>query len=390
MAWTCTNDRPHYAYIAPYKNQAKIIAWDYLKKFSAPLNPKINEVELSIEFMGVKIYVFGADNPDAIRGIYLDGVVLDEFAQFRPEVYQQVIRPALADRKGWALFIGTPKGQNQFFEIYQLAQKMVASGNSQWWCGLYRADETGVVSQDELDQIKAVISDASYRQEFLCDFTAAADNVLITIDLVTQATKKTYKPGDVMDAPRVIGVDVARFGDDKSVIFRRQGLQAFTPRVLSGVDNMTLVGNISAEINDFNPDAVFIDAGRGEGVIDRLRQLGYKIIEVNFGSSPTNHVTYANKRVEMWDHMKAWLQAGGAIPNMPDLKTDLVVPTYDFDAANRMRLESKEKIKERLGKSPDLADALAITFAYPIKKETNPVQNKKLEFAKRDYDILTL
>jgi hypothetical protein len=390
---TLENTLPHgrYAYIAPFLKQAKMIAWDYLKRYSGNIpGVVVHEGELYIEINGSKIFLFGADNPDALRGTYLDGVVLDEFAQIKPEVFSEIIRPALSDRNGWALFLGTPKGQNQFYDVYNEAVKRMAKGDPSWWAGLYRADETGVINKEELDQMKSILSDSAYRQEFLCDFSAASDNVLIPIDLVSRAAGHSYKDGEVDNAPRILGVDPARFGDDRSVIIRRQGLQAFNPKVYTKIDNMSLVGMVTQEIEDFKPDAVFIDAGRGEGVIDRLRQLGHKVIEINFGGTPNQPITYSNRRVEMWDLMKEWMEQGGAIPNMPDLKADLVVPTYDFDASNRMRLESKEKIKERLGKSPDIADALALTFAMPVrpKGRFDGLGVKQLDMANTAYDPL--
>lgn len=363
-----TREFPRYAYVAPFLKQAKLIAWDYTKKFTAGIpDIKINESELFVELPnGAKCWLVGADNPDAMRGTYFDGVVLDEIAQIKSEVFQEIVLPALSDRNGWAVFMGTPKGQNHFYDLYNQAQKEVAEGNKDWWFGLYRADETGVIKADELAQLKSMQSDAVFRQEFLCDFTAASDNVLITIDQVLTSLAKRYVDVDVMGAPKILGVDPARFGSDRSVIIRRQGLQAVTPKVFSKIDNMTLVGLVAQEIEDYKPDAVFIDAGRGEGVIDRLRQIGHQVMEINFGGSPMHPQVYANKRAEMWDLMKRWIEQGGAIPNVPELKTELCVPTYDFDAANRMRLESKEKIKERMGKSPDIADALALTFAMPV------------------------
>jgi hypothetical protein len=135
--------------------------------------------------------------------------------------------------------------------------------------------------------------------------------------------------------------------------------------VLKDVDNMHLASVIAQEINEWRPDAVFVDGGRGEGVIDRLRQIGHAVIEVQFGSRPTNP-RYTNKRTEIWDKMAIWLREGGEVPNDPDLKSDLCTPTYSFDAANRMKLESKDKITERGMKSPDLADALACTFAMDV------------------------
>jgi len=390
QAILCKRQNPRFAYIAPFLKQAKLISWTYLKHFSFVIpGIKINESELSIKLPNAAvIYLFGGDNPDALKGTYLDGVVLDEYAQCKPDLFPETIRPTLSDREGWAVWIGTPKGQNQFYEIYQTACRKMAEKDPLWWSGIYRADETGIIDAEELNQLKDILSYATYRQEMLCDFSAAADNVLITIDLVTNACHKVHTEGDIFGSPRILGVDPARFGDDRAVIIRRQGLQAFTPKVFTKIDNMTFVARIVDEIEDWKPDAVFIDAGRGEGVIDRLRQLGFRhIFEVNFGGSPMHPGAYANKRAEIWDAMKQWLMDGGALPNQSDIKADLVVPTYDYDAANRMRLEANDKIKERLGKSPDIASALAVTFAMPVKVTVDAYGRnmpQKLEFAKSD------
>lgn len=363
---------PRYAYIAPYLKQSKLIAWDYLKRFTEPIpGIKTNESDLIVELPnGARIYLFGADNPDALRGTYLDGVVLDEYAQIRPEVFSEIIRPALSDRNGWAVFLGTPKGQNQFFEIYNHAIKEMAKGDYTWWAGLYRGDETNVIPQQEMDELRSILSDSTYRQEILCDFTAASDNVLIPIDLVSTACKRRYEINHLHYQATILGVDPARFGDDKSVIIRRNGLQCDEPITFKGMDNMALVGRLSKLCDECNPDAVFIDAGAGAGVIDRMRQLGYEVFEVNFGGTAIDS-HYVNKRTEMWDKVRDWLTQGGALPNSPELKTDLVVPTYDFDAQNRMRLEPKDKIKQRLGRSPDCGDALALTFAMPVRNKAD-------------------
>ena len=165
-------------------------------------------------------------------------------------------------------------------------------------------------------------------------------------------------------------MDVARYGDDRSVIIRRQGLAAFPPIVLQGVDNMDLAARVANEINAWKPDAVFIDGGGvGGGVIDRLRQLGFDVIEVNFGGKPISD-KFANKRAEMWNGMAEWLTAGGCLPNNPELKTDLCVPTYSFNAAGKMILESKDDIKKRGSRSTDLGDALALTFALPVRPKS--------------------
>ncbi len=374
-ALTNTLRAPRYAFIAPFLKQAKMIAWDYFKRYGMVIpGSSANESDLSLMLPNkAKITLFGADNPEAMRGTYFDGVVLDEYGQFKKGVFAEIIRPTLVDRKGWAVFGGTPKGLNEFYDIHEQALKAVATGNKEWWTGLYRADETKVIDEDELMQLKATISDRIYRQEFLCDFSAEADNVLIPIDLVSAACARVIREEELRGAPVILGVDVARFGDDRSVIVMRKGLGMYMPKVISKMDNMTLAGMVATEINKHKPDAVFIDAGRGEGVIDRLRQVGHKVQEVNFGGKPTESGMYSNKRTEMWDKMRAWLEAGGALPKLQEIKSDLTTPTYDFDAANRMRLESKEDIKERLGRSPDIADALALTFAYHVTKHVDIV-----------------
>ena len=358
-----TSGEGRYGYIAPYRSQVKDLAWDYVKKFTEPVpERRINESELMVEFPnGARIRLYGADNPDSMRGLYFNGVILDEVADMRPSGWGEVIRPTLSDRNGWACFIGTPKGINLFHELYVHGLK--AKG---WVSRMYRADETGIIPEEELSDAASVMSENQYRQEFLCDFSASMDNVLITIDLVSRACKRGLTENDIRGALKVIGVDVARFGDDRSVICKRQGLWCKDMRVISHMDNMTFAGILTHEIDTFKPDAVFIDAGRGEGVIDRLRQLGYRVLEVNFGGQAIENNRYANKRSEMWDKVREWLESGGAIPNDTELKSELSSPTYKFDASGRLQLEPKEKLKERGLKSPDLADALALTFAYPV------------------------
>lgn len=368
-----------YAYVAPFRNQAKLIAWAYLKYYTHVI-PGVhsNESDLYIEFpshykgaQGGRIYIIGADHPDNLRGTYWDGVILDEYAQIKPELWDEVIRPALSDREGWCIFIGTPKGQNQFYEVYQKAQR-----EPDWYCCMYRADESGVFDEGgrygpkELELMKRDMSDEGIRQELYCDFTASAFNVLITIDLVTESCRRNLPASDIAGAPKILGVDVARFGNDACAITRRQGLVAFEPKVFRGIDNMEFAARLISEINAWHPDAVFVDSGRGEGVIDRCRQLGYDVTEVSFGGKAMEPAHYVNKRAEMWDAMRKWMQAGGSLPDMPELKTELVTPEYSFDAVNRMKLEPKEKIKERIGKSPDVADSLALTFAYPVVPRT--------------------
>ena len=158
-----------YAYVAPYYSQAKNIAWDYLLRFSKPVMAKANQSELWVELInGARIRLFGADNADSLRGLYLDGIVLDEYADMRPRIWGEIIRPLLADRLGWAVFIGTPKGHNAFWDIYNNALKL-----DNWYAKTLRASQTGLLPPEELADAAKSMTQDQYLQEFECDFESA-------------------------------------------------------------------------------------------------------------------------------------------------------------------------------------------------------------------------
>ena len=158
-----------YAYIAPYYSQAKTIAWDYLLKYSKPVAAKANQSELWVELVnGARIRLFGADAGENLRGLYLDGVVLDEYADMKPSIWGAVVRPLLSDRKGWATFIGTPKGHNAFWDVYNNATK-----SKDWYVKVLRASQTGIIPKDELDDAASMMTEDQYLQEFECDFESA-------------------------------------------------------------------------------------------------------------------------------------------------------------------------------------------------------------------------
>ena len=164
-----------YFYISPYLAQSKSIAWDYLVRYSQPVLSKSNQSELWVELInGSRIRLFGADNENALRGNYCDGIVLDEYADIRPRVWGEIIRPLLADRNGlnghktWAVFIGTPKGHNAFYDIYHNATK-----DSDWYVKVLRASQTGLLEKSELDDAAKMMTQDQYLQEFECDFESA-------------------------------------------------------------------------------------------------------------------------------------------------------------------------------------------------------------------------
>lgn len=369
-----TLDLPLYFYVAPQLKQAKAIAWARLKQIVRPLEhaglAEINESELWVRLLtnGATIRCYGADNPDAMRGVRLDGVVMDEVAQMDPVVWDEVVQPALSDRKGWALFIGTPNGINLFSELF-----FAAKTKPDWHAAVYTVYDTDALDPDEVARLRADMSEAAFAREYLCDFTAAGSDQLISLIDIEDAAQRHLQTTDYDWAARIVGVDPARFGDDRSTIVRRQG-RLMLPmerdkHVLYKVDNMTLAAKVAEVIRDWRPDAVFIDEGNGGGVIDRLRQMGHDVVGVHFGGKAGNP-RYFNKRTEMWFAMRDWLTSGGAIPPDPNLKRDLAAPTYTFTSTTDVyQLESKDDIKKRIKVSPDLGDGLALTFAYPVHRD---------------------
>jgi len=161
---------PLYGYCAPYRSQAKAVAWDYLKFYAAPVTKDTNESELTVELInGAKIRLFGADNADSMRGLGFDGVYMDEYGDFKPSVFGNVIRPALSDKQGWAVFAGTPKGKNQFWEVFDTATRIP----SEWFLLRLPASSSGLLPASELAAAKAQLSEDQYLQEYECSFEAA-------------------------------------------------------------------------------------------------------------------------------------------------------------------------------------------------------------------------
>ena len=169
-AITCKSPMPLFGYVAPYRSQAKSVAWDYLKHFARPITKSSNEGDLIIELLnGAKIRLFGADNADAMRGLGFDGLYLDEYGDFKPSVWGNVIRPALSDKQGWCVFGGTPKGKNQFWNIYETSRKLP----KEWFSLSLPASKSKLLPESELDAAKAQLAEDQYLQEYECSFEAA-------------------------------------------------------------------------------------------------------------------------------------------------------------------------------------------------------------------------
>jgi phage terminase large subunit len=220
-------------------------------------------------------------------------------------------------------------------------------------------------------------------------FPPSSANALFGPDMVSEAMRRTLPRAAWHQDVKILGVDVARYGDDRTVIALRQGPVFFQPRVLRNQDTMAVAGQVALAYDKHKPDALFIDAGAmGAGVVDRLIQLGYPAIGVDFGGKPVTDAKFANRRAEMWFLLADWVQRGGALPDMPELTQELTSPTYKFDAHSKLILEKKEDIKKRTGVSPDIADAFVLTFAAPVApRELREVLNANRSHSRREADF---
>lgn len=286
------NDKrnPQYAYIAPTYGQVKRIAWDMLKEFTKEI-PGItyNEAELRCEIPRpylndkIKILLLSAENPGSLKGIYLDGVILDEFAECTPTIWGEVVRPALSDRLGWAIFIGTPKGLNHFHQVYDLALK---NQDRDWFAAIHRASETNVIAHSELESARREMSEEEYAQEFECSFTAAITGsyfgkILEDMEKEGKITNVPHDPALLTDTFWDLGI-----GDTTAIWFLQQYRQEY--RIIdhlemSGVGLDWFVKELQKKKYNYRDhvlphDAAARELGTGRSRQETLRALGLRTI----------------------------------------------------------------------------------------------------------------
>ena len=369
-----------YWHLFPEQTQARRAIWNGIdgqgrrildQVFPAAVRRRTSAQEMLIETVNGSIWqMAGSDNFDSLVGSNPVGVVFSEWALADPEAWEY-IRPILVENDGWALFIYTPRGHNHGYTTWLRALEAES-----WFSERLTVEETGLITPEQIAaERRAGMSEGKVRQEFYCSFEAACDEQLIAQELVSEAMAREAVPERFDE--KVIGVDVARFGDDHSVIYFRHGRDGrpIPFERHSGWDTMQLAARVADWIHRWRPDAVFIDdGGVGGGVVDRLRQLGFWIAQgVNFGGksdSPRTGEKASNKRTEMWLTARAWLERG-ALPRNELLAAELCAPMFSYNAQNALLLERKQDMKKRGIPSPDVADAFALTFAYPVMGACN-------------------
>ena len=349
-----------------------------------------SQLSLDCQYFYTEAQPWSSENPDAFAGIHSQiatMVCFDEASGIEEAIWNvtEGFFTDLAEFRIWVAISNPRRNTGSFFECFHK--------NSDRWFGKFIDSRTieGVDSAvfDRIVEQYGPDHDVT-RVEVLGRFPRTGSNQFISREVAQDAATRQIE--DDRGAPLLMGVDVARFGDDESVIRWRKGRDArsIAPKRYKGMDTMTLATTVAELIDSHNPDAVFVDGGGvGGGVVDRLKQLGYRVIEVQAGERADDRDVYANKRAEMWGNMKDWLVS--ACIDDGKLVTDMTSPEYDITLKGQLRLETKDNMKKRGLNSPDDADALALTFAQPVARRDLSTLRRRSSFrqmANMDYDVL--
>lgn len=317
----------------------------------------------------VAAIAWNKDRPEAFAGLHATHVLMlfDEASAIDDAIWDTAEGAMTTPGAVWCVFGNPTRNSGRFHECFHRMRHRWAT----------RQVDSRTARMANKAQLGQWVDDYGEDSDFVRIrvrgvFPRAGSRQLIPSHLVDAAMARPPDAGVYGHAPLIMGLDVARFGDDQSVLALRRGLAVPEAlRTFRGLDTMTLAGIAARQIEEKRPDKVFVDAGGiGAGVVDRLHQLGFRsqVMGVDFGGAADNAALYANKRTEMWALLGEWLKQGAMLPNDMTLRADLTGPEYGFTGdKGRIALEKKADMKKRGLASPDCGDALALTFAYPVR-----------------------
>jgi len=304
------------------------------------------------------------EQPESLAGVHSSNVLLvaDE-ASGIPEQVFEAAAGSMSGEHATTILLGNPTRSSGFF--FDTHHRMA----NDWWTRKVSCIDSPRVSVDYVSEMAKRFGEESnaYRVRVLGEFPQRDDDTAIPLELVESSQKRDVIITD--DQPMIWGLDVSRFGSDRSALAKRRGRELVAIQTWQGLDLMQLTGAVVAEYESLQPRnqpvQINVDSiGLGGGVCDRLRELGLPAVGINSSESPSSKQTYINLRAELWFKVKAWLEGRDvSIPKDDDLLAELVSAKYKFTSSGKMQLESKDAMRKRGLRSPDLADALCLTFA---------------------------
>lgn len=372
---------------APTEHQLKDILWaeigTWLRKMPEALSSQFALTDLRLELKGAPEESFAAgrvarpEKPEAFAGYHSPNMLLvgEEASGISEEVFE-VGLGALSTPNARMLLVGNPTRPNGFFHSTHTKLR------ARWWTTRVNSEDVPRARGHIEDVIATYGRDSNaYRVRVLGEFPTTANEQVIPLDWIEAAVKRAVEPSELY---RVVwGLDVARFGDDRSALCKRRGNVVLEPvKSWRGKDTMQTAGMVKAEyeatFKDERPSEILVDViGIGAGVVDRLHELGLPVRGVNVGETPAAAEKYMRLRDELWWKTREWFAARDCkMPDDAGLIAELTAPTYEFSSSGKLLIESKDDQKKRLGLSPDLADALVLTMAGGLDRVEENVNDR--------------
>lgn len=378
---------------APTAHQLSDVLWAEIRKWGSRLpslwRDALEVTADTVRYNGCAGYAVARtgrkENPEALQGFHAETLCFfcDEASGIDDVVFQ-VAQGALSTEGARIIMAANPtRTSGYFFRAFH-------ADRDRWQRFTFSCLDSPHVSPDYAREVAESYGEDSdiYRVRVLGKFPGASDLQFIGRDVIETAMGRHLRQEEYEFAPVIIGVDVARFGDDRTVAVKRQGLRADVIWTARKADTMQIADRVVTLAQMHKADAIMVDStGVGAGVVDRLRQLGHRPVGVD-SAAASSLDNCQNKRAEMWWRMRDWMRDGGAIPAIEALMDDLSGPEYAYNTRGKVQLEKKADMKKRGLASPDMADALAMTFAYPVVKQSE--QGLWPEMADSSYDVFSI
>lgn len=330
-------------------------------------NPKSDRIELKASpdesFFSAR--TARSENPEALQGVHAPNVLLiaDEASGVPEAIFEAAVGSMSGEHATTILASNPVRTSGFFFDTHHKLKHM-------WKTYHISAKDSERVTDDFVRDVAARYGEDSnaYRVRVLGEFPKADEDTVIPYELVEAAKMRDIVVPN--DATIVWGLDVARFGDDTSVLLQRTPYSVDWARDFKNMDTMQLVGRVKSEYDKLlpsqQPSEILVDViGVGAGVVDRLREMGMPVRGINVAESAAMKESYLNLRAELWFTAKEWLEQKSCKlnPDLEDLSRELVIPRYNFTSSGRIQVEAKQEMKKRGYKSPNYADAFVLTFA---------------------------